>query len=73
MTLCAGQAVPTGRLFSDCLALKMRALWPFEVLGNIHLEQRFPTCAPRSPKGSGLRVHFPGAPRPLQENKINKN
>jgi hypothetical protein len=20
-----------------------------------------------------LRVHFPGAPRPLQENKINKN
>ena len=21
----------------------------------------------------GLRVHFPGAPRPLQENKINKN
>ena len=40
------------------------------------LYQRFPTCAPRSPKGSegsGLRVHFPGALRPLQENKINKN
>jgi len=29
------------------------------------LEQRFPTCVPW--------VHFPGAPRPLQENKINKN
>jgi hypothetical protein len=38
MSLCTGQAVPAGLLFSDCLALKLRALWPFEVLGTIHLE-----------------------------------
>jgi len=38
MRLGAGQTDPAGQFFSDSLALKMRALWPFEVLGTIHLE-----------------------------------
>jgi len=40
MTLCGGQVVPAGQLFSHYLVLKMTALWPFEVLGTIHLVAR---------------------------------
>ena len=56
------------RRFGSRLCSHLRARKAPNLLDT--LDQRFPTCAPRSPKG--LRVHFPGAPRPLQENKINK-
>jgi len=40
MKLCGWQVIPAGQLFSHSFALKMTALWPFEVLGTIHLETR---------------------------------
>ena len=50
-------------LMCDLLIIYVRKERDFMDVLSDNLDQRFPTCAP----------HFPGAPRPLQENKINKN